>query len=105
VTSEEVYLPGRLRVRRRAKNLYQKLTRGFYPADFKQRLSSDTALQRAEPSKDLLIGQMDHPLAPIKPRRVSFPTMDMLSCWAIAVNEMNAGGSRIVVGSLLAFCT
>ncbi|KAA1087903.1 hypothetical protein PGTUg99_023923 [Puccinia graminis f. sp. tritici] len=44
----------------------------------------------------LLRGQFDHNVQPILPRRMSFPSMDFLSCYAIAVNEVNAAGGRIV---------
>jgi len=44
----------------------------------------------------LLRGQFDHHVQPILPRRMSFPSMDFLSCYAIAVNEVNAAGGRIV---------
>jgi L-serine deaminase len=84
-------------VKRRARNLYQKMTRGFYPTDFKTSL--EKGLQQQETSKVIVTGRVDHPLTPIAPRRVSFPTMDILACYAIAVNEMNAAGSRIVVGA------
>jgi len=33
---------------------------------------------------------------PIPPRRTVFPAMDFLSTYAIAVNEQNAGGGRVV---------
>ncbi|KAF5018305.1 hypothetical protein F66182_9730 [Fusarium sp. NRRL 66182] len=41
-------------------------------------------------------GSLDHPIAPAPSRRTTFPTMDYLSVYAIAVNETNAGGGRIV---------
>ena len=44
----------------------------------------------------LLRGQFDHHVQPVLPRRMSFPSMDFLSCYAIAVNEVNAAGGRIV---------
>ncbi|KAF5657734.1 putative L-serine dehydratase 2 [Fusarium heterosporum] len=41
-------------------------------------------------------GSLNHPIAPAPARRTTFPTMDYLSVYAIAVNETNAGGGRIV---------
>ncbi|PWN39614.1 hypothetical protein IE81DRAFT_294582 [Ceraceosorus guamensis] len=44
-----------------------------------------------------VVGRMDHPLLPTPPRRLSLPGTDFLSCYAIAVNEVNASGGRVVV--------
>jgi len=41
-------------------------------------------------------GNFNHPIMPIPPRRTVFPAMDFLSTYAIAVNEQNAGGGRVV---------
>ncbi|KAF8199181.1 L-serine dehydratase [Pholiota molesta] len=41
-------------------------------------------------------GSFDHALLPMPPRRTVIPAMDFLSCYAIAVNEVNASGGRIV---------
>ncbi|KAF9078109.1 L-serine ammonia-lyase [Rhodocollybia butyracea] len=41
-------------------------------------------------------GAFDHPLLPEPPRKTMIPAMDFLSCYAIAVNEVNASGGRIV---------
>ncbi|XP_006462099.1 hypothetical protein AGABI2DRAFT_143787 [Agaricus bisporus var. bisporus H97] len=43
-----------------------------------------------------VVGSMDHAIAPMAPRRTVIPSMDFLSCYAIAVNEVNASGGRIV---------
>lgn len=43
-----------------------------------------------------VIGSFDHPLLPHPPRKTMIPAMDFLSCYAIAVNEVNASGGRIV---------
>ncbi|KAA1087904.1 hypothetical protein PGTUg99_023923 [Puccinia graminis f. sp. tritici] len=37
----------------------------------------------------LLRGQFDHNVQPILPRRMSFPSMDFLSCYAIAVKYVH----------------
>ncbi|KAH9472777.1 hypothetical protein Pst134EA_003381 [Puccinia striiformis f. sp. tritici] len=141
VTSEEDVLPGRLRVKRRARNLYRRLHRGFFPSvsdisttppprlsftkpnmlpvsnengvmnevvrrseefDSDDRSSltpeSNTTIHfRGKRRAPLLLrGQFDHHVQPVLPRRMSFPSMDFLSCYAIAVNEVNAAGGRIV---------
>ncbi|KAJ4473738.1 serine dehydratase alpha chain-domain-containing protein [Lentinula aciculospora] len=41
-------------------------------------------------------GAFDHPLLPEPPRKTMIPAVDFLSCYAIAVNEVNASGGRIV---------
>lgn len=41
-------------------------------------------------------GSLYHPLMPSPPRRTTFPAMDYLTVYAIAVNETNAAGGRIV---------
>jgi len=143
VCSEEDVLPGRLMVKRRARNLYRRLHRGFFPSvsdistsppprlsftkpqmlptPNENHVMNDVArpADRAEQQDDhpsmltpesnttihfrgkrraplLLRGQFDHHVQPILPRRMSFPSMDFLSCYAIAVNEVNAAGGRIV---------
>ncbi|CAH7670590.1 serine dehydratase alpha chain-domain-containing protein [Phakopsora pachyrhizi] len=132
VCSEEETLPGRLGVKRRARNLYRRLHRGFFPSlsdvsskqppslsftkpnllsseqskyltntkDFNENLTRDsnvTIQHRGQSRSPLVIrGRFDHDIPPISPRRTSLPSMDFLSCYAIAVNEVNASGGRIV---------
>ncbi|KAI0629197.1 L-serine ammonia-lyase [Trametes polyzona] len=43
-----------------------------------------------------VVGSLDHPVTPMPPRKTNIPAMDFLSCYAIAVNEVNASGGRIV---------
>ncbi|KAK0467320.1 serine dehydratase alpha chain-domain-containing protein [Desarmillaria tabescens] len=43
-----------------------------------------------------VVGSFDHSLLPVPPRKTTIPAMDFLSCYAIAVNEVNASGGRIV---------
>ncbi|KZV76009.1 L-serine ammonia-lyase [Peniophora sp. CONT] len=43
-----------------------------------------------------VVGQFDHPILPEPPRKTMIPAVDFLSCYAIAVNEVNASGGRIV---------
>lgn len=113
-------LPGSLQLRRRAPALYRRLTRGLYPAHAQEPkgpqappkseeksgplLESSTAAltkaktnglaSRRQPQR--ILGRLDHPLTPCPTRRTSFPAMDYLSVYAIAVNETNAAGGRIV---------
>ena len=126
VTSNEEYLPGGLHVNRRAKGLYQRcalciitqqllivvllrLTRGFY-GDAESRkflpaavddpqIQLGTSQYNASMSSTSLpgiVGRTDHPIRPLSARRTTFPALDLLSCYAIAVNEVNASGGRIV---------
>lgn len=126
VTSNEEYLPGGLQVKRRAKGLYQRcvlyiitqqwlivflrrLTRGFYggaePKQFLPTAVDDPQVQlgtsqyealTAATSLPGIVGRLDHPIRPLAARRTTFPALDLLSCYAIAVNEVNASGGRIV---------
>ncbi|KAG1791690.1 serine dehydratase alpha chain-domain-containing protein [Suillus plorans] len=41
-------------------------------------------------------GSFDHAILPMPPRKTMIPAVDFLSCYAIAVNEVNASGGRIV---------
>lgn len=116
-------LPGSLKLKRRAPALYQRLTRGMYPSVPKahvvpgsQARSSSTenegpasastavahttkqttgiALRPRAPMR--IHGSLDHPVLPSPSRRTTFEAMDYLTMYAIAVNETNAAGGRIV---------
>ncbi|KPM40480.1 hypothetical protein AK830_g6080 [Neonectria ditissima] len=118
-------LPGSLKLKRRAPSLYRRLTRGMYPSSSQDASSSpdsggnhgkslisalspaagsasSTALdkmaaggvRRRQPPR--IHGSLDHPIPPSPSRRTAFPAMDYLSVYAIAVNETNAVGGRIV---------
>lgn len=41
-------------------------------------------------------GNFEHPIMPVPPKRVTFQEFDFLSTYAIAVNEVNAAGGRVV---------
>ncbi|KAJ7576787.1 L-serine ammonia-lyase [Mycena floridula] len=43
-----------------------------------------------------VVGSFEHSILPMPPRKSMIPAMDFLSCYAIAVNEVNASGGRIV---------
>ncbi|CEQ39021.1 SPOSA6832_00521, partial [Sporobolomyces salmonicolor] len=47
-------------------------------------------------SAPLVVGNFEHPLIPTPWKKAVFPGIDFLSCYAIAVNETNAGGGRVV---------
>ncbi|TFK51687.1 L-serine ammonia-lyase [Heliocybe sulcata] len=125
VGTAETTLPGRLGLRRRAPMLYRRLMRGFYPGLASPHVPSIDAPQQpmsagsiegpaeegrastiASPSEGKrrsskksvarVVGAFDHPMLPMPPRKTVIPAMDFLSCYAIAVNEVNAGGGRIV---------
>jgi L-serine deaminase len=119
-------LPGSLKLKRRAPALYQRLTRGMYPSVGKEQVvtgsqarsspmekshvaSTTTSnalttqaenqirgvgLRRRTPARTH--GSLDHPILPSPTRRTTFQTMDYLTVYAIAVNETNAAGGRIV---------
>ncbi|KIM56490.1 hypothetical protein SCLCIDRAFT_1220283 [Scleroderma citrinum Foug A] len=44
----------------------------------------------------LVTGSFNHAILPVPPRKTMIPAVDFLSCYAIAVNEVNAAGGRIV---------
>jgi L-serine deaminase len=87
ITSTQEYLPGGLRVKRRAPPLHQKLLKGLHeyagvgqlPIQQVQKKAIDNAI-----STD----------SPIRPHR-SLPALDWISLYAIAVNEENAAGGRV----------
>lgn len=123
VSHPEGLLPGSLRLKRRAPGLYKRLMRGFYPGllDTSQspsgqgKTSSAPGSSPSDPGRAVtsavtpgsatgvtfkkLRGKQEHPLPPIPPRNAVFPAMDFLSAYAIAVNEVNAAGGRIVTVS------
>jgi L-serine deaminase len=99
VTSTEPTLPGGLKVRRRAPGLYKRLQQGFYNAPpMPSRPKAGGADVPADAGKsNRRVGRTDHPLE-LVPRhlRPVFPGIEYLSCMAIAVNEVNASGGRVV---------
>lgn len=115
-------LPGSLNLHRRAPGLYSRLTRGLYPVHTQptgstndepssRKKESQTKESTASPpiSKSAALtrkqidraplrihGSPEHPIAPSPVRRTTFPAMDHLTVYAMAVNETNAAGGRIV---------
>jgi len=101
-------LPGSLKLHRRAPSLYRRLTRGLYPTSTNQpgaahaepapsdKTTQVTKTTGQNSSTALVHGAPTHPIAPAPPRRTTFPAMDHLTVYAMAVNETNAAGGRIV---------
>ncbi|KXJ85774.1 serine dehydratase alpha chain-domain-containing protein [Microdochium bolleyi] len=50
----------------------------------------------AKRNMPMIHGSLNHPILPSPRRRTSFPAMDYLTVYAIAVNETNACGGRVV---------
>ncbi|KAI5999500.1 serine dehydratase alpha chain-domain-containing protein [Pisolithus albus] len=124
VSTTERTLPGRLKLRRRAPILYRRLMRGFYPGigipathligpNSSTSSGAVDAPEDMRPSQDaedrsvsmpsggrsraaVVTGSFDHTVLPMPPRRTNISAVDFLSCYAIAVNEVNAAGGRIV---------
>ncbi|SAM73095.1 related to L-serine dehydratase 1 [Ustilago bromivora] len=122
VESGEEKLPGPLGVKRRAPKLYSRLLRGLYRGASLPSpgavgsgggawgagrdgpgieggvggASSMDLVGQLGPMPPRVIGNFNHPLPPSPPRRTNFPAIDYLTCYAIATNEQNASGGRIV---------
>ena len=116
-------LPGSLKLHRRAPALYRRLTRGLYPSPLQSttaehssgeleppwlpkiaaeatKLSTTSVSRKQEAnikkSPPRVHGALYHSVTPSPQRRTTFPAMDYLTVYAIAVNETNAAGGRIV---------
>ncbi|RKP12024.1 L-serine dehydratase [Piptocephalis cylindrospora] len=97
--SEEPYLPGSLGVKRRAPSLYRKLLRGLYPStDLSPSLQSTATTTSTSSSQQDLVrdGEALRPRNGRKVKKLLLPALDYLSVYAIAVNEENAAGGRVV---------
>lgn len=99
--SSEEMLPGRLRVRRRAPGLYKKLLKGLYSTTPLYKDNQVLQNNSSSGNKDGLTNQAQErgidkvlPKRPVK--RLMLPALDYLSVYAIAVNEENAAGGRVV---------
>ncbi|KAK9718023.1 hypothetical protein K7432_005804 [Basidiobolus ranarum] len=93
-------LPGRLNTQRRAPVLYQKLLRGLYSRSTigkATRISTTIGNTSSPPSvveETAFISKSILPKPKVK--HLSLPALDYLSVYAIAVNEENAAGGRVV---------
>ncbi|KDN52980.1 L-serine ammonia-lyase [Tilletiaria anomala UBC 951] len=65
--------------------------------------SSSATVFRPPPPPPVRVirGDLSHPIMPVPPKRTVFPAMDFLSTYAIAVNEVNASGGRVVTSPTL----
>lgn len=102
MASPDDHLPGPLKVRRRAPRLYSKLLKGLYGTPMN---TTTTGYQNnrisADGSQLADTANSQYPLSlsflPKRPRkRFVLPALDYLSVYAIAVNEENACGGRVV---------
>ncbi|TIB95585.1 L-serine ammonia-lyase [Wallemia mellicola] len=86
ISATDEYLPGPLKVKKRARMLYDRLQSGLY-----NRTSIGSSSDAA------IVGDWSHPLKPIPPRRNNeVKSIDFVMCYAIAVMEANACASRLV---------
>ncbi|KAF9979152.1 hypothetical protein BGZ73_005320 [Actinomortierella ambigua] len=99
--STEEMLPGRLKARRRAPGLYKKLLKGLYsttPMGSAAAGHHHSFGNAADGSS--LTRQPERGIDRVLPRRsvkrLMLPALDYLSVYAIAVNEENAAGGRVV---------
>ncbi|KAG0765886.1 hypothetical protein G6F57_004749 [Rhizopus arrhizus] len=102
MASPNDHLPGPLKVKRRAPRLYNKLLTGLYGTPVNAASEYTRTSIESSPSAQLTkTNYCQYPLAfsflPKKPRKkVVLPALDYLSVYAIAVNEENACGGRVV---------
>jgi L-serine deaminase len=113
VASTDEYLPGSLKVKRRAPGLYRKLMGGFaqYAGLHDNPKSSATPVSSSSSSStfsssnsntstasDAQPIKQHYPLHRPSPKdfKRSLPALDWISLYALAVNEENAGGGRVV---------
>ncbi|CAO3564450.1 unnamed protein product [Mortierella alpina] len=97
--SSEEMLPGRLRVRRRAPGLYKKLLKGLYtttPLYKDTQMFAGSAKDRDGLTANIPERGIDKVLPKRSVKRLMLPALDYLSVYAIAVNEENAAGGRVV---------
>ncbi|KAG9301375.1 hypothetical protein G9A89_018047 [Geosiphon pyriformis] len=85
-SSTEKYLPGNLKARRRAPDLIKNLEKTYYG-----RFQNVQSLEQRP-----LTQEISHPLRRRTLKRLMLPALDYLSVFAIAVNEENAAGGRVV---------
>ncbi|GAN05228.1 L-serine ammonia-lyase [Mucor ambiguus] len=108
MASPDDYLPGSLRVKRRAPRLYNKLLKGLYGGPLNQTggysqsyIPAHGSQEEATMTPSPEASNTQYPLAltflPKKPKKkFVLPALDYLSVYAIAVNEENACGGRVV---------
>ncbi|KAI9095179.1 L-serine ammonia-lyase [Phlyctochytrium arcticum] len=97
LAGENEVLPGGLKVKRRAPGLYRKLQRGFFnPSSMHgsnnqtpARTSQFTGMSQYQKDGVDLLRRRSR-------KRMVLPALDFLSAYAIAVNEENAAGGKVV---------
>ncbi|RHZ72452.1 hypothetical protein Glove_242g116 [Diversispora epigaea] len=83
--SNEEYLPGNLKIRRRAPDLFQNLL---------NETSYLSNKNKSNQSEKEIIGEALKFLS--RKKKINLPALDFLSLYAISVNEENAAGGRVV---------
>jgi L-serine deaminase len=94
ILSDEEYLPGNLKVKRRAPGLHKRLMGNV--AEFAG-FSANPGGQVQKIKHSPVGKQLAKMPTLIRPNR-SLPALDWISMYAIAVNEENAAGGRVVTG-------
>ena len=105
VSATDELLPGPMKVKKRARYLYNRLQNGLYEkkpligsssTNVDQSMIGSVNLPYFSPKTNIVTGDWSHPLKPINPRKTINPSLDFLLCYAIAVNETNAVAGRVV---------
>lgn len=104
MTSQQIYLPGPLQVKRRAPSLFKKLVEEshFIPSDVKPPNFTSQSAIGTSPASGVLQNQASSTLMPSTANQQNHQTkrklyaLDWLSLFAISVNEENAAGGRVV---------
>lgn len=93
IHSHQEYLPGDLRVKRRAPSIYKRLMADL--SGFDMKVPNTNSVQNdKDPSEEKDVVSASLPSMKGIKRRL--PALDWLSLYAIAVNEENAAGGRVV---------
>ncbi|RUS29470.1 hypothetical protein BC938DRAFT_480624 [Jimgerdemannia flammicorona] len=104
LADENELLPGKLNIQRRAPKLYKKLLKGLYGTGPAPIFNTTELSPPSAPSTTLIPIHSVLPNSPLSlsvlpkrpPKRFFLPALDYLSVYAIAVNEENACGGRVV---------
>ncbi|OAJ41240.1 L-serine ammonia-lyase [Batrachochytrium dendrobatidis JEL423] len=98
IASEEEYLPGQLRVRRRAPALHKRLMAGI--ADYAGFSSGPVGNTGNVPKPVPNSTKITRGAVPSRPARRNLPALDWISLYALAVNEENAAGGNDSIETL-----
>lgn len=100
--SKEEYIPGPLKVKRRAPKLYSKLIKecNFTPSNIETTIKSDTQnnqiMLKVNSPDNVRANTTDVSSNTVGSGKKKLFAIDFLSVFAIAVNEENAAGGRVV---------